>query len=750
MKHIAIIHFVLLSLVCIAQPTAYNLPEGPYGGGMGYDGVVTSTSGYVIVNSWSSLEREIEVNKRTRVYINGEIEIGNDTIVIDTPNTIIAGNRGVSNINVSRLVRGIGGYLTNNKGVIRIAANNVRITGIEVIGKTKSFGSSEDVWENSAAGINVESFVTDAEIDNCLISNWTGSGIRVVGNNSNQDIRIHHNVFKDNNSLAWPSTGSLGYGISINGLDAMATIAYNLFENNKHAIAGSKEGGESYIAVYNVDVPNQWRLYDHSFDMHGYFDSEGADTLVCNYTDPCNYAGDEIIIENNFFEVGSIGQEAIQIRGIPKTTAIVADNYFGTSISNDDIVQKLNEDNVRYGRFFNISASNNQLNSNISYLYSSSEASNPWKLIAPFVWDENEVGVGDFDGDGIDDLFRSQSGKWYVSSRGSGNWEQRGTSGISASGLVFDDFNNDGRTDVLAAWSGKWHLASAKANGGFNGWVLIGNIGYGVNDVIVGDFNNDGWTDLMRTSNGKWYRSYNLNGTLTTWVQFGTSNYTINDFGTGDFDANGYTDLFINDGGVWKVVYRGASGWGTWQNVGISSYGPQDLKFGDYDGDGDTDLMRSDGSNWYISYSNGSSMSFTSWGSPVNSSNLPFAEFFVGDFDGDGRSDINAIIPRVNDFSATSRKSFDESSDGGEGTEVGGTNFIENSESVYPNPTTGIITLHKYSIDIPVLNQVMDGNGRVLFETSESTLNISEYPNGLYFIRSFRRTEIVIHKILKK
>ena len=69
---------------------------------------------------------------------------------------------------------------------------------------------------------------------------------------------------------------------------------------------------------------------------------------------------------------------------------------------------------------------------------------------------------------------------------------------------------------------------------------------------------------------------------------------------------------------------------------------------------------------------------------------------------------------------------------------------------LYPNPTTGILSLYRDNIDVPVYIKVMDSSGKILIESNESTVDISQYPQGLYFVESYLGGKVSIHKVIKE
>ena len=170
----------------------------------------------------------------------------------------------------------------------------------------------------------------------------------------------------------------------------------------------------------------------------------------------------------------------------------------------------------------------------------------------------NVVGIGDFNGDGRDDLLwrngsTGQTTNWLAQANGSfvGN-DANASSTIGAGWQVAatGDFNGDGRSDIL--WrdnTGAMTTALGQANGGFAGnsanfwttistsWQVIGS----------GDFNGDGRDDILWRDNM---------GAMTNWLGQANGSFAGNHTnfyttiptswqieGIGDFNGDGRSDI---------------------------------------------------------------------------------------------------------------------------------------------------------------------------------------------------------------
>ena len=212
-----------------------------------------------------------------------------------------------------------------------------------------------------------------------------------------------------------------------------------------------------------------------------------------------------------------------------------------------------------------------------------------------------QVGVGDLDGDGRDDVFVSDaaSGLWFQSlTDGAGGFTYRRGRGLPVGQVHLPDFNGDGRADLF------------------------------VNDA-------NGANDANDVTKGRW--SVGLNdgaGGFTFTRGQGTAGFAAQ---VANLDGNAWADLFL---------FQAASGaWGEWltqPTAVVRLYSGQWAAGGavhvaDLEGDGHDDVV------WYDP-SSGAWASHLARG-PGRFSDAagvwaPGAQVAVGDLDGDGRADV--------------------------------------------------------------------------------------------------------------
>lgn len=358
---------------------------------------------------------------------------------------------------------------------------------------------------------------------------------------------LHHNEMN-------PS----GYGVAL--FQAFAVIDGNTFTLNRHAISGSGAAATGYQATYNL-VTSASRVYDEiwgvdirhqDFDMHG-SDPGGNGGRAGDYVD---------IGYNSFLSID--GRKALSYRGTPCRQIQI-------------------HHNVNLNTYKNFETALVTDRSLVSMWGNQEPNDYPW----------HDLGVGDFDGDGRDDLFMGTGAAWYYSAQGRSEWRFLNRATEWASQVRFGDFDNDGRTDVLAYHGGYWDVSW----GGSSPWEHINYLPINFSDVRVGDFNGDRISDVFHTTGSEWRISWGGRGAST---HFASAIHRSNQLLFADFNRDGRTDVFGIDGGYWKYVPGGSNTW-VWLRPALYSNGVSDLRAGDFDGDGYADVARGSGGTWLIS-----------------------------------------------------------------------------------------------------------------------------------------------------
>jgi hypothetical protein len=279
------------------------------------------------------------------------------------------------------------------------------------------------------------------------------------------------------------------------------------------------------------------------------------------------------------------------------------------------------------------------------------------------------VAVGDFDGDGRDDVLF--------------NWDDTGlnrlfiddgdpsfsfsqnliaTTAINdfSGNVTAGDFNGVGRDDLLFSWAatGQNRLFFGKAGGGFevsHNWIATTAINDHAGEVVSGDFNGDGRDALMFTwadngqnrvflgqAGGGFEVSHN-------WIATTAINDHVGEVVSGDFNGDGRDDLmftwaatgqnrvfFARENGVFEVSHNPVAAAAINDHVGK-------VVSGDFNGDGRDDVLftwADTGQNrLFFGQADGG---FEVSHNPIEAAaiNDHVGEVVAGDFNGDGRDDV--------------------------------------------------------------------------------------------------------------
>lgn len=524
-----------------------------------------------------------------------------------------------------------GSMKTNKTFALKLGART-RVLGLRLQGPSEIDTSAR---KEGTTGIFVDGLsgssgvgATDVVIENSEIFGWRRAAVQVAnmvdcepktlaGCESAPRIRrnyIHHNV----------QCGT-GYGVVIDGphdpdappaddLPAgFAWIEQNVFAFNRHDIAASGGPGAGYVAELNFVQhrgPTCDDKYNQRFDVHGQHGGYRG------------FAGTFFDIRRNTFRgaqsygfAGRKTRAAFELRGAPEHRVNFADNVTVHDSMGEAVQVKLCSSGCDPGGAYRL-----ELIRRKKLVISGNDTC---------VDTAGELGVGDFNGDGREDVFQAVGTLWAYSPSGQREWFFLNDSDLRLRDLGLGDFNDDGRTDVFFRQGDGWFVS----HGGVNDPVpLPAGSGIDVKKLRFGDFDDDGRTDVFRANGSRFL--YSSAGS-TDWVPLAASKLEVAKLRLGDFDGDGRTDVFSLANDQWSVSSGGSTPWRRLNRELSSKLGS--LAFADFNGDGKTDVARTQGRRWEVS-----------WGGATPWQTLSFrgseeqlsVGMLFGDFDGDGREDV--------------------------------------------------------------------------------------------------------------
>jgi len=611
-----------------ARPDLESAPEDAswrYGGGEGYPDLVDPA--WPVVTRVESLE---DLQAALAAAFAGDIIYVEDHAAIDLTGLTLAVPGGVWLAGGRGRDGAPGGLLyaadIETVPILAPGGDDVRITGLRIHGADPD--ECSPLWPDDCTGedatggancrdcgpasIGIQAAGADRlEVDNCELAGWSYAAVWLK---YSEDNRVHHN------HIHHTQRQGLGYGVVLTrGDDDLVTveIAWNRFDYNRHAVAGSGEPGQDYVARDNLVLEH---AIGHVFDMHG--ENENTDN-------GSEYAGGDIRIFDNTVLVPD--QYALVVRGRPEHGSWLHGNCLARADADAAALQRYYKGNFYvdegpHGADPNAYGQSGPDCHTPRFCHAAAGAG-PWRYGAASDRDLSELAFGDFDGDGRADVLQTTGSEWQVSYGGEGAWERLNASSYTLDALAVADFDGDGVDDVFAPSGGEWRVSW----GGSQPWeTLNAAVGDALGSIAIADFDGDGRADVFRATGAAWEVSYSGAG---PWAHLNTSSYGLESLRFGDLDGDGRADVLRADGGAWHWSSGGAAGW---EQRNTSTVGVTSLILGDVDGDGADDALRPDGVRWQVSYGASSPWSV------LRITGLGVGDFALADLDGDGARDAFA------------------------------------------------------------------------------------------------------------
>ncbi len=261
------------------------------------------------------------------------------------------------------------------------------------------------------------------------------------------------------------------------------------------------------------------------------------------------------------------------------------------------------------------------------------------------------VAIGDFNGDGKQDLAAANYDVNTVSIRlGDGAGGFSGSTnvsvGASPTAVAIGDFNSDGKQDFVAAnrFANTVSIRLGDGVGGFSGSTEIA-VGANPRGVTVGDFNGDGKQDIAVANNGANTVSICLGDGLggfgsATNITVGSAPYAV---AIGDFNEDGFQDLAVANGTSNTVSIRLGDGMGGFNGSTDLAVGTQPwfVAVGDFNGDGNQDFASANAASNTVSIYLGDGAGNFNLSANLSMGSAP-RSVAVGDFNSDGKQDLVA------------------------------------------------------------------------------------------------------------
>ncbi len=259
------------------------------------------------------------------------------------------------------------------------------------------------------------------------------------------------------------------------------------------------------------------------------------------------------------------------------------------------------------------------------------------------------VAVGDFNGDGKQDLATANEGSDNVSillGDGAGSFSAATNlrAGTSPRSVAVGDFNGDGQQDLAVANQFSANVSILLGDGAGN-FSAPTNFAAGMNalSVKLGDFNGDGQQDLAVVNSGSNNVSILLgdgagNFSAATNFDAGSSPRSV---AVGDFNGDGQQDLAVANAGsnnVSILLGDGAGNFSAATNFGAGAF-PISVTVGDFNGDGQQDLAVANSNSNNVSILLGDGAGNFSAATNFGAGSSP-RSVAVGDFNDDGQQDL--------------------------------------------------------------------------------------------------------------
>ena len=277
--------------------------------------------------------------------------------------------------------------------------------------------------------------------------------------------------------------------------------------------------------------------------------------------------------------------------------------------------------------------------------------------------------LGDFNGDGKVDVlyYYNDGGAWtaevFVLTYGTlqkQRWATRQGGFWSDQQWYVGDFNGDGRDDVLKYWNENEHWTCdvhLSTGSGFemHRWATGQGGFWSAQKWFVGDFNGDGKDDIAKywNDNNHWTCDVHLSTgsgfEMHRWATGQGGFWDSQKWFVGDFNGDGRDDVlkYWNENNLWTCDVHISNGGGfemqRWATGQGGYWDSQEWRIGDFNGDGKDDIAKywNENNNWTcdVHISTGSVFVMQRWATEQGGF-WDTQKWFAADFNADGKDDF--------------------------------------------------------------------------------------------------------------
>jgi len=454
--------------------------------------------------------------------------------------------------------------------------DHARITGLRLRGPSRDEAGEK---EPRASGILVQepSYQTYPHnpfkagpiqtvfIDHNDLSDWTNAAVDVAL--TYVDIAQDASFDCPNDFIPTPHVLVAGnfvhdkhYGVAVGG-GAYARVTGNLMFAAGHQVTSDGYAHNQYDALDNLFTSEKTHYENQELDVHG----------VCSPAGEGKWTGGRA---GGRYEMGFntflAERPMVQVRGTPCREVSFHDN-----LRRYDLGDPKTDTKVHLGSFPAACWTFDAGTEETIFAYANNDTiEDPTR----------ELGVGDFDGDGVDDVFLGTGNTWWYSAGGKAEWRFLNRMPERASALRFGDFDADGRTDILRLRDKTLEVSWA----GGSPWNVVGEVDAQIEDVAVAELDGLPGADIF-VADGTMFRYFSAGRGNPLFYAYST--YRTKELRFGDFTGDKIVDIFSIQSTGWKIVTGPGLGWVTLGPARSTNI--EELVVADFDGDDLADVARS-------------------------------------------------------------------------------------------------------------------------------------------------------------